>query len=148
MYNERLQANKKQQDFQKDCAQKAENEAAEEAQKAEGLEEKIRDCFGIKGKLESQIEAYSRQEEQFNRKYQEKLVRNILGNYEAGTLEIRQQIYSQELADAERKKVESQKKRETDKEAVRSQERRLEDQRENCFEKNRDTAPDRGVRAV
>ena len=135
VYNERLQANKKQQDFQKDCAQKAENEAAEEAQKAEGLEEKIRDCFGIKGKLESQIEAYSRQEEQFNRKYQEKLVRNILGNYEAGTLEIRQQIYSQELADAERKKVESQKKRETDKEAVRSQERRLEDQREELLQK-------------
>ena len=67
VYNERLQANKKQQDFQKDCAQTAEREAAEEAQKAEGLEEKIRDCFGIKGKLESQIEAYSRQEEQSNR---------------------------------------------------------------------------------
>ena len=61
------------------------------------MEEKIRDCFGKKGKLESRIESYTRLENQYNAKYQEELVRNILGTYEAGTLEIRRQMYEQEL---------------------------------------------------
>ena len=50
-----------------------------------------------KGKLESRIESYTRLENQYNAKYQEELVRNILGTYEAGTLEIRRQMYEQEL---------------------------------------------------
>ena len=87
--------------------EKAGAEAEKEAQKVQELEEKIRDCFGKKGKLESQIEAYSRMEEQYNSKYQEELRRNILGSYEAGTLQIRQQIYEQDLEKAVRERTES-----------------------------------------
>lgn len=109
-----------------DAGQKAE----EEASKSDELEAKIRDCYGRKGKLESQIEIYSRQEEQFNSRYQEELVRNILGVYKAGTLEILHQIYEQELTRITRECTESQKKLETGKETVRSQERGLEDKKE------------------
>ena len=97
------------------------------------------------GKLKSQIKADSRQEEQFNRKYQEELVRNILGNYEAGTLEIRHQIYSQGLADAERNKTEKQKKREAGKEIIRSRERQLEDRRGTLTEKKAEIQRQREV---
>ena len=114
-----------------DAGQKAE----EEASKSDELEAKIRDCYGRKGKLESQIEIYSRQEEQFNSRYQEELVRNILGIYEAGTLEILHQIYEQELTKITRECTESQKKLETGKETVRSQERGLEDKKEALIHK-------------
>lgn len=40
------------------------------------------------GELKSRIGSYDRQEEQFNTRYQEQLVRNILGEYEPGSLEI------------------------------------------------------------
>lgn len=92
-------------------------------------------CFGKKGKLESQIEAYSRVEEQYNSKYQEELRRNILGSYEAGTLQICQQIYEQDLEKAVRERTESQKKWEADKETIRGQERRLEDKKEALIHK-------------
>lgn len=112
-----------------------EKRLTKKAQKIQELEEKIRDCFGKKGKLESQIEAYSRVEEQYNSKYQEELRRNILGSYEAGTLQICQQIYEQDLEKAVRERTESQKKWEADKETIRGQERRLEDKKEALIHK-------------
>ena len=62
-------------------------------------------------------------------------MRNILGVYEAGTLEIRQEIYEQELQKAVRQRTESQRKWEADKELIRSQERGLEDKREALIHK-------------
>ena len=81
-FEQYLRENKEQQDIQSENVQKAGEQAEEERRRVDDLEEKIRDCYGRKGKLESQIEAYSRQEEQFNSRYQEELMRNILGIYE------------------------------------------------------------------
>lgn len=97
IFEERIQDNRQQQENLSENIQKKGKEAQDEAKRSEKLEEKIRDCFGRKGKLESQIESYTRLENQYNAKYQEELVRNILGTYEAGTLEIRRQMYEQEL---------------------------------------------------
>ena len=129
-FEQYLRENKEQQDIQSENVQKAGEQAEEERRRVDDLEEKIRDCYGRKGKLESQIEAYSRQEEQFNSRYQEELMRNILGIYEAGTLEIRHQIYEQELSGIVRERTESQKKLEAEKETIRSRERSLEDKKE------------------
>ena len=135
IFEERLQENKQQQEIQSESAKQKGKEAEEEARKSEELEEKIRDCFGIKGKLENQIESYTRLEGQYNSKYQEELVRNILGVYEAGALEIRQQIYEQELEKTIRERAESQKKWESEKELIRRQERSLEDKKESLIHK-------------
>ena len=129
-FEQYLRENKEQQDIQSENVQKTGEQAEEERRRVDDLEEKIRDCYGRKGKLESQIEAYSRQEEQFNSRYQEELMRNILGIYEAGTLEIRHQIYEQELSGIVRERTESQKKLEAEKETIRSRERSLEDKKE------------------
>ena len=134
-YEACIQENKKQQQMQSESAEKKGKEAEEERRKAEELEEKIRDCFSLKGKLENEIESYSRQEKQYNSRYQEELVRNILGVYEAGTLEIRQEIYGQELQKTVRQRTESQRKWEADRELIRSQERGLEDKREALIHK-------------
>ena len=53
-----------------------------------------------------------------------------MGAYEAGTLEIRHQIYEQELTRIVRERTESQKKLESEKAMIRSQERSLEDKKE------------------
>ena len=130
LFEKYLFENKEQQNIQSEYIQKTGTQAEEESRRVEDLEEKIRDCYGKKGKLESQIEVYSRQEEQFNTRYKEELVRNIVGAYEAGTLEIRHQIYEQELTRIVRERTESQKKLESGKEMIRSQERSLEDKKE------------------
>lgn len=135
LFEKDIQDNKEQQALQIKKAENSGDEAEKERKKAEELEEKIRDCYGKKGKLESQIEVYSRQEKQFNSRYQEELVRNILGVYEAGALEIRHQIYEQELTEITRKRSESQKKLETQKETVRGLERGLEDKKEALLHK-------------
>ena len=135
IFEERIQDNRQQQENLSENIQKKGKEAQDEANRVEELEEKIRDCFGKKGKLESQIEAYSRVEEQYNSKYQEELRRNILGSYEAGTLQICQQIYEQDLEKTMRERTESQKKWEADKETIRGQERRLEDKKEALIHK-------------
>ena len=129
-FEQYLRENKEQQDIQSENVQKTGEQAEEERHRIEDLEEKIRDCYGRKGKLESQIELYSRQEEQYNLRYKEELVRNILGVYEAGTLEIRHRIYEQELSGIVRERTESQKKLEAEKETIRSRERSLEDKKE------------------
>ena len=130
LFEKYLFENKEQQNIQSEYIQKTGTQAEEESRRVEDLEEKIRDCYGKKGKLESQIEVYSRQEEQFNTRYKEELVRNIVGAYEAGTLEIRHQIYEQELTRIVRERTESQKKLESEKEMIRSQERSVEDKKE------------------
>ena len=139
IFEERIQDNRQQQENLSENIQKKGKEAQDEAKRSEELEEKIRDCFGRKGKLESQIESYTRLENQYNAKYQEELVRNILGNYEAGTLEIRRQMYEQELQKTVRERTENQKKWEADKELIRRQERSLEDKKEALIHKKSET---------
>lgn len=139
IFEERIQDNRQQQENLSENIQKKGKEAQDEAKRSEELEEKIRDCFGRKGKLESQIESYTRLENQYNAKYQEELVRNILGTYEAGTLEIRRQMYEQELEKTVRERTENQKKWEDDKELIRRQERSLEDKKEALIHKKTET---------
>ena len=130
-----IKDNIKQQDNLSGDIQNKEKEASEEGKRAEELEEKIRDCFSRKGKLESQIDAYSRLESQYNGKYQEDLTRNILGSYEAGTLEICRHGYEQMLEKTVKERGENQRKWEADKELLRCQERGLEDKKEALIHK-------------
>lgn len=53
-----------------------------------GLEEELRENARRAGELKTLTGSYSRQENQFNIRYQEQLVRNILGEYDPGSLEI------------------------------------------------------------
>ena len=55
--------------------------------------------------------------------------------YEAGALQIHQQIYEQKLEKTMRERTESQKKWEADKEVIRGQERKLEDKKEALIHK-------------
>lgn len=69
------------------------------------LEERLRKNALRMGELRSKIESYDRQEEQFNSRYQESLARNILGEYEPGSLEIFTEACRKSLEDAVRQKT-------------------------------------------
>ncbi len=60
----------------------------EEQRLLEELEENLRKNALWAGELKSRIKSYDRVEEQFNTRYQEQLLRNILGEYEPGSMEI------------------------------------------------------------
>lgn len=55
IFEERIQDNRQQQENLSENIQKKGKEAQDEANRVEELEEKIRDCFGKKGKLESRL---------------------------------------------------------------------------------------------
>lgn len=63
------------------------------------LEQQILTEVSREGGLKSQVASYDQAEEQFCSRYGEELVRNILGEYEPGSLEIRKTGYEKELND-------------------------------------------------
>ena len=69
------------------------------------LEESLRKNALCMGELKSKIGGYDRQEEQFNKQYHESLARNILGEYEPGSLEIYAKNCQKSLEDAVRRKA-------------------------------------------
>lgn len=87
-----------------EIANTRENIKKQEKQEKEYNQSKS-DCFKQKddnslqiGKCQAKISNYDVIEEQFNKKYEEKLCRNILGVYETGTLELRDDEYKKEMS--------------------------------------------------
>ncbi len=89
--------------------QKAQKETAgqarEEQELLKELEESLRKNALLAGELKSKVRSYDRQEEQFNLRYKEQLVRNILGGYEPGSLEIFGDMCKKSQEEEARKKV-------------------------------------------
>ncbi|MCI8489428.1 MAG: hypothetical protein HFJ04_04135 [Lachnospiraceae bacterium] len=80
------------------------------------------------GALGAGIRAYDRAEEQFNLEYQENWHRNILGEYEAGALQICQAEYEKQLKETEAEKTKAKQQTEACKGQIRSLQREIEDQ--------------------
>ncbi len=70
------------------CREETMGQIQQEQELLAGLEEELRENARQAGELKTRVGGYSRQENQFNVRYQEQLVRNILGEYEPGSLEI------------------------------------------------------------
>lgn len=77
---------------------KREQEAQQE------LEQILLDNALALGEHKSKMESYDRQEEQFHVRYQERLVRNMLGEYQPGSLEVFAEVCKKTLSDTVRKK--------------------------------------------
>lgn len=97
--------------------------------KQEELEQKIRENAVLEGKLKSEVQIYDRREETYCTRYQEDLMRNILGVYEPGTLQILQNRYEQQQEASGRERLRAMKQKESGQEQVRRLERMLEDLR-------------------
>ena len=75
------------------------------------------------------MEAYDQWEERFLADYGEELVRNILGEYEPGSLDIRKEAYEKELEELSRKRQQKKKLEEKSLERQRNLERAQEELR-------------------
>ena len=129
-YEKELEENgKRQQENSRGIAETEEN-IFREKQIQSDLEGRLRERVSAEGALKSQVQSYDRQEEQFNTRYQEHFVRNILGEYEPGTMEIFQEAQENRMEELGRERLKTKKALEMSKEAQRSRERKLTDMRE------------------
>ncbi len=79
------------------------------------------------GALKSAAAAYDRTEEAYNRRYEAEMVRNILGVYEPGALEVCRASYEKNLETAVRSRLGLKKQQEQTHEKCRSLERKVQD---------------------
>jgi len=104
---------------------------AAELSKAEGKLSELSDSLienaARAGGLKSAASSYDRAEDGYNQRYEEALIRNILGVYEPGSLEIRRGDYEKELETLRRSRLSLFKQQEQANERSRSSERGLQD---------------------
>ncbi len=113
-----------------------EEEAAAIISELSGVEGKLSELSELlienaarSGGLRSAAASYDRVEDEYNQRYGEEFIRNILGVYEPGTLEIRREDYEKELEGVKRSRLALLKQQEQANEQSRSLERGLEDMR-------------------
>lgn len=114
--------------------------------KTEALEKEIREAAGEEGGLKSRVREYDRQEENYNSRYGETLIRNILGEYEPGTLEILQKTYERQQQDTVKERLGMKKSQENGQENLRRLERSLEDIRSGLIQKRMEEQQQQKVR--
>lgn len=95
----------------------------------EELEQKICEQVGLEGKLKGKLEGYDSIEEQFRRRYEAELDRNILGEYEPGLLEILKKTYEQQMEEQSRGKIRRLKEKNRLEEEIKRLERDAADHR-------------------
>lgn len=101
----------------------------------EALEQDMRESAAREGSLKSSVGSYDAREDAFNARYGEELARNIMGSYEPGMLEIKGQVYKQDMEEAVRKQNRRRREAEDAKESIRGMERRLEEEKKDLLDK-------------
>lgn len=128
-YEKELADNSRQQEENRHKNESVNAKIAADKDKLSELEENINKQASKKGELKAKVESYDKQEEYFNSHYQENLVRNILGEYEPGMLDIKKDSYEKELSVAVRTRNDLVKQKEKTKEELKRIKRNLEDLR-------------------
>lgn len=101
----------------------------EQREKSEQYQKEILEAGTEAGGLKSKIASYDGEEDRFNRLYQERLSRNLLGEYEPAALELMLSKGQEERADQEREHLNKKRELERTLEEQKSLERALEDTR-------------------
>lgn len=142
-YEGALEVNRgKKEKNQKSCLRTAEN-LAQEKEKTGLLQKKLLEAASRQGALKSKAESYSQKEESYNTRYGEVFIRNILGEYEPGILEIREQSYKQELEACIRERTRKKKQLEDSHKEQKQLKRTLDDVREEQIHKKADREKNR-----
>lgn len=145
-YERELEANGRKQEENREAIAQAAESISREKEIQSDQEKQLREKASAKGALKSQVQSYDRQEEQFNTRYQENFVRNILGEYEPGALEIFGESQEKHLEELGRERLKAKKALETAKEEQRRQERRLTDMREGQIRKKAEQEQQQSIR--
>ena len=137
-YEYRLSDNKEKQEAIKKQKLQIRKDISQQKDILNEYREKTKKITESKGSFRSLVRGYDNIEIKYNSNYKENLSRNILGVYEAGMLDIKQEMYDKEQKKSIQENKEQKEKFENTTEAIHRTERAIEEKREKYFQKDSD----------
>lgn len=137
-YEYRLSDNKEKQEAIKKQKLQIRKDISQQKDILNEYREKTKKITESKGSFRSLVRGYDNIEIKYNSNYKENLSRNILGVYEAGMLDIKQEMYDKEQKKSIQENKEQKEKSENTTEAIHRTERVIEEKREKYFQKDSD----------
>ena len=137
-YEYRLSDNKEKQEAIKKQKLQIRKDISQQKDILNEYREKTKKITEGKGSFRSLVRGYDNIEIKYNSNYKENLSRNILGVYEAGMLDIKQEMYDKEQKKSIQENKEQKEKSENTTEEIHRTERAIEEKREKYFQKDSD----------
>ena len=137
-YEYRLSDNKEKQEEIKKQKLQIRKDISQQKDILNEYREKTKKITESKGSFRSLVRGYDNIEIKYNSNYRENLSRNILGVYEAGMLDIKQEMYDKEQKKSIQENKEQKEKFENTTEEIHRTERAIEEKREKYFQKDSD----------
>ena len=137
-YEYRLSDNKEKQEAIKKQKLQISKDISQQKDILNEYREKTKKITESKGSFRSLVRGYDNIEIKYNSNYRENLSRNILGVYEAGMLDIKQEMYDKEQKKSIQENKEQKEKFENTTEEIHRTERAIEEKREKYFQKDSD----------
>ena len=137
-YEYRLSDNKEKQEAIKKQKLQIRKDISQQKDILNEYREKTKKITESKGSFRSLVRGYDNIEIKYNSNYRENLSRNILGVYEAGMLDIKQEMYDKEQKKSIQENKEQKEKFENTTEDIHRTERAIEEKREKYFQKDSD----------
>lgn len=137
-YEYRLSDNKEKQEAIKKQKLQIRKDISQQKDILNEYREKTKKITEGKGSFRSLVRDYDNIEIKYNSNYRENLSRNILGVYEAGMLDIKQEMYDKEQKKSIQENKEQKEKFENTTEEIHRTERAIEEKREKYFQKDSD----------
>ncbi len=137
-YEYRLSDNKEKQEAIKKQKFQIRKDISQQKDILNEYREKTKKITESKGSFRSLVRGYDNIEIKYNSNYKENLSRNILGVYEAGMLDIKQEMYDKEQKKSIQENKEQKEKSENTTEEIHRTERAIEEKREKYFQKDSD----------
>ena len=135
-YEQKLKENKGRQEEVKNQKLQVREDISQQKRTLDEYREKTKKITENKGSFRSLVRGYDTIELKYNSDYKESLSRNILGVYEAGMLDIKQEMYEQEQNKTVQENKEQKEKSENANEEIHRKERAIEEKREKYFQKD------------
>lgn len=137
-YEYRLSDNKEKQEAIKKQKLQIRKDISQQKDILNEYREKTKKITESKGSFRSLVRGYDNIEIKYNSNYRENLSRNILGVYEAGMLDIKQEMYDKDQKKSIQENKEQKEKSENTTEEIHRTERAIEEKREKYFQKDSD----------
>lgn len=137
-YEYRLSDNKEKQEAIKKQKLQIRKDISQQKDILNEYREKTKKITESKGSFRSLVRGYDNIEIKYNSNYRENLSRNILGVYEAGMLDIKQEMYDKEQKKSIQENKEQKEKFENTTEEIHRTERAIKEKREKYFQKDSD----------
>ena len=99
----------------------------QQEEKEEQCQQIVQGLIGDIASCKTRIDGFSEKEDTFNKTYQENFCRNIIGDYEPGFLQIKEEQYSKQKKELERESVQHKRVLDETREKQRQSRRELED---------------------